>query len=228
MVKKSLIFAFIFLFSVAAIQASSLTRLDSLRVFAMWQAGRSASGDNQITTAKANMYINVGIYKITSNFPATVKRRTISMSKHVDTYLIDTLFDSLLYCIHKDGITGVRKPLRKIPNDFDWEWIVNEKTLPQDTIKTTNSPQYVMVSGDSLTVIPAPTVNDYLEVSYAAIGRKLTSDTMTTDVRPKYRELIGIYAAYLMCLDLELFNRADILKAEYDAAYNRELRIVKL
>ena len=88
-------------------QAACLDRRDSLRVVSFRQAGLDVSGNARIDEAAANLYLNMAIQRVSSDFPAVIKHRSFSASEYVSIYLIDTLFDSLLSCIYRDSAVGV-------------------------------------------------------------------------------------------------------------------------
>ena len=207
--------------------SATLDRRDTLRVVSFRQAGLDVSGNKRIDETAANLYLNMAIMRVSADFSKAVeKHRIISLSDGVPIYLIDTLFDSLLFCVYKNN-KGVRKSLRKVSSDLDWEIIMKGKIQEKDLDETTFPPEYVMVSGDSLIIYPAPKYDDTLEISYSVIGKKLTHDTLKTDIRPAYRDLIVLWTAYLMLIEQGKYEQAAFFRAEYDLRYARSQRIVQ-
>lgn len=223
---KHLLLIFLILLLLGTAQAACLDRRDSLRVVSFRQAGLDVSGNARIDEAAANLYVNMAIQRVSADFSAVVKHRSFQLTEYVSIYLTDTLFDSLLSCVFRDSVTGVRKTLRKVPYDFDWDVMTKAKIPPKDTTETTFLPEYVIIAGDSLKIYPAPKFNDYLEITYSVIGTKLLADDSTTDVSPAYRDLIVLWAAYLISFELGLYEQAARLTTEYDKRYARSQKSI--
>jgi len=90
--------------------------------------------------------------------------------------------------------------LKIVPADSVYEYVQQGKSLA----KTLDPINYAYASADSIHVSPVPNYVDTIKYGYYAIGRFLSGDTATTDVRPEYRYLIVRYAAYLIRKDLRM------------------------
>ena len=94
-------------------------------------------------------------------------------------------------------------------------------------METTFQPEFVMIAGDSLVISPTPKFGGYLEITYSVIGTKLIHDDSTTDVNPAYRDLIVIWTAYLISVELGNFGEAGFFRGEYEARLVRSQRTIQ-
>lgn len=186
------------------LSASTIARLDSLRLAALAKAGID-SITNQMSLVSANRAINTTIQWVSANFPAVEKAGSITCSKDVASYAIsDTTFDKLIWVRiwRKKPPTGTQNlaVLKVIPSDSVYEYVQQGKPLPE--IKEPLA--YAYAWAGSLYVSPAPIYGDTIKYGFTAIGRFLSGDTATTDIPPRYRELIVDHAAYLIRKELGL------------------------
>ena len=184
--------------------ASTLSRLDSLRVAALEKVGIEGA-TNQMPTVNANRAVNVAIQWVSANFPAVEKSSADTCSKGVVSYAIgDTTFSRLIWC----RIWRVQPPtgkqnlavLKIVPADSVYKYVEQGKTLPE----TEEPLAYAYAWAGSLYVSPAPVYEDILMYGYLSIGLSLLADDSTTNIHPRYRELIVDHAAYLIRVELEL------------------------
>ena len=90
--------------------------------------------------------------------------------------------------------------MKVIPADSVYEYVQEGKSDPE-----TNDPiAYAYAWAGSLYVSPAPVYEDILMYGYLAIGLSLLANDSTTNIHPRYRELIVEHAAYLIRVELEL------------------------
>lgn len=205
LLKNQVLFLLIFLVFAIPASASTLARLDSLRVAALEREGMETV-TNQMPLVRANSAVNVSIQWVSANFPAVEKAGSITCSDGVASYVIsDTTFRALTWCRiwRKHPPTGAQNlaVLKVVPvADSVYEYVQEGKSLPE-----TDAPlAYAYAWAGSLYVSPAPNYEDTLKYGYCAIGRFLSGDTATTDIHPKYRELIVERAAYLIREELGL------------------------
>jgi len=194
----------IFLFLASSIQSSTLARLDSLRLAALARAGVD-SITNQMSLISANRYVNVSIQSVSANYPAVEKAEADTCSKGVVSYAIgDTTFSRLIWCrIWRDQPPEGKQNLavlKIVPADSVYEYVEQGKPLSE----TEEPLAYAYAWAGSLYVSPAPVYEDILMYGYLAIGLSLLADDSTTDIHPRYRELIVDHAAYLIREELGL------------------------
>ena len=199
------LFILIVMFAGVTVSASTLARLDSLRLAALGKAGID-SITNQMSLISANRAVNVSIQWISANFPAVEKAGVDTCSDGVVSYAIsDTTFKKLtwvrIWRVHPPKGKDTLAVLKVVPADSVYEYVQEGKTAPNidDPIA------YAYAWADSLYISPAPDNDgDILMYGYEAIGRFLSGDTATTDIHPRYRELIVDHAAYLIREELGL------------------------
>lgn len=187
------------------LSASTLKRLDTLRLMALMEAGVD-SVTNQVSLVSANRAVNVAVQQVSADFSAVKKAGFVVSADGVAVYAIsDTTFkdDGLIWCRiwkkHPAQGTQNLTVLKVVPADSVYEYVEEGKSLPETDAPTV----YVYSSADSLYVAPVPNYVDTIKYGYYAIGRFLSGDTATTDILPKYRHLVVIYAAYLIKKDLK-------------------------
>jgi len=189
--------------------ASTLERLDSLRLAALARAGVD-SITNQMSLISANRAVNTAIQQVSSVFPAVEKSSADTCSKGVVSYAIgDTTFRTLIWCrIWRDQPPTDKQNLavlKIVPADSVYEYVEQGKTLAE----TEEPLAYAYAWAGSLYVSPAPVYEDILMYGYLAIGLSLLADDSTTNIHPRYRELIVEHAAYLIREDLGLEKARD-------------------
>jgi len=192
--------------------ASTLERLDSLRLAALAKAGID-SITNQMSLISANRTINIAIQQVSANFPAVEKAGADTCSDGVVSYAIsDTTFNKLVWVricrVHPPDGTQSLSVLKVIPADSVYEYVQEGKPLPE--IKDPIA--YAYAWADTLYVSPAPNNEDILMYGYLSIGLSLLADDSTTDIHPRYRELIVERAAYLIREELGLEKRRSELE----------------
>lgn len=186
------------------LSASTLARFDSLRAAALERVGMETV-TNQMPLVRANSAVNVSVQWVSANFPAVEKAGSITCSDGVASYVIsDTTFNKLTWCriwrVHPATGTQNLAVLKVVPADSVHEYVQEGQSLPE-----TDAPlAYAYAWAGSLYVSPAPNYEDTVKYGYEAIGRFLSGDTATTDIHPKYRELIVDHAAYLIREELGL------------------------
>jgi len=186
------------------LSASTLKRLDSLRVAALEKEGMETV-TNQMPLTNANRAVNVSVQWVSANFPAVEKAGTDTCSDGVVSYAIsDTTFRKLIWVriwrAHPPKGKDTLAVLKIVPADSVYEYGQEGKSLAG----TVDPLVYAYAWAGSLYVAPAPDYGDVLMYGYCAIGRFLSGDTATTDIHPKYRELIVEHAAYLIREELGL------------------------
>jgi len=192
------------MFAGVTASASTLARLDTLRIAALAKVGMDTA-TNQMPLVNANRAVNVSVQWTSANFPAVEKAGSITCSDGVASYAInDTTFRKLTWCRiwraqPPDGKQSLAV-LKVVPADSVYEYVEEGKPLAESEALIA----YAYAWAGSLYVSPAPTYKDTIKYGYCAIGRFLTGDTATTDIHPKYRELIVEHAAYLIRVELEL------------------------
>ena len=194
----------VLIFAGITASASTLERLDSLRLAALAKAGVD-SITNQMSKVSANRYVNVSIQWVSANFPAVEKSSADTCSAGVVSYAIgDTTFSRLIWCrIWRDQPPDGKQNLavlKIVPADSVYEYVEQGKPLPE----TKEPLAYAYAWAGSLYVSPAPVYEDILMYGYLSIGLLLLADDSTTNIHPRYRELIVEHAAYLIREDLEL------------------------
>lgn len=184
--------------------SSTLERRDSLRVMSLEKVGLEGH-TNQMPLVNANRAVNVAIQWVSSNFPAVEKAGTDTCSDGVASYAIgDTTFNKLVWVrisrVHPPDGTQELSVLKVIPADSVYEYVQEGKPLPgiKDPIA------YAYAWADTLYISPAPNNKDVLMYGYLSIGLSLLADDSTTEIHPRYRELIVERAAYLIRVELEL------------------------
>lgn len=212
----------------ALASASAIKRLDSLRVAAFRMAGLNESGNARIDDATANLYINMAIQRISADLPAVEKAASVVCSDKVASYNItDTAFSSLVWARIWKSQTAqgehILYPLLIIPSSVLYEAAQSGKRLPIPE----DEPDYAYAWAGSLHVQPLPHYEDTVKYGYLAVGLHLSSDSDTTDMSPTYRDLIYLWAAYLICVQLKKYEVATFLKTEYDARYMKSQRVVQ-
>ena len=194
----------IVMFAGVTVSSSTLARLDSLRVAALEREGMEGA-TNQMPLVNANRAVNVSIQWVSANFPAVEKSSADTCSKGVVSYAIgDTTFSRLIWV----RIWRAQPPegkqnlavLRIVPADSVYEYVEQGKTLPE----TEEPLAYAYAWAGSLHVSPAPVYEDILMYGYLSIGLSLLADDSTTNIHPRYRELIVERAAYLIRVELGL------------------------
>jgi hypothetical protein len=224
--KRFILFLLIVLLAVGA-QAQTLARRDSLRVASRLLAGRGSSSDSQVTEVIANQFLNMAIAKASDEFPMVIKYDTIACTPRIEMYALDSMFDTLIWCNRLSCSDSTLRPLRIVPHNEHWVAMKQAKAEPLESVDPNVLPNYVSASGEQLFVYPEPRSYDTLFLCYSAIGRKLTHDTMTTDIkRGRFREMVVTLTAHYICLDVEKFEKAALLKAAYETEYLRSLRRV--
>lgn len=188
----------------ATASASTLKRLDSLRLAALARAGID-SVTNQMSLISANRAVNTAIQWTSANFPAVKKAGVDTCSSGVVSYAIgDTTFSRLIWCLiwREQPPEGKQNlaVLKVVPADSVYEYVEEGKPLPE----TEEPLAYAYAWAGSLHVSPAPVYEDILMYGYLAIGLSLLADDSTTDIHPSYRELIVDHAAYLIREELGL------------------------
>jgi len=195
-----------------SLSASTLKRLDSLRVMALEKVGLEGH-TNQMPLVNANRAVNVAIQWVSANFPAVEKAGSITCSDGVASYVIsDTSFKKLTWCriwrVHPPDETQNLSVLKVIPADSVYEYVQQGQSFPE----TDDPIAYAYAWAGSLYVSPAPNNKDTLKYGYEAIGCFLSGDTETTDIHPRFRELIVERAAYLIREELGLEKRRSELE----------------
>ena len=186
------------------LSASTLARLDTIRTAALERVGMETV-TNQMPLVRANSAVNVSVQWVSANFPAVKKAGVDTCSDGVVSYAIsDTTFSKLIWvriwrADPPDGKDSLAV-LKVVPADSVYEYGQEGEPLPD----MTEALAYAYAWAGSLYVAPAPDQKDILMYGYEAIGRFLSGDTATTDIHPKYRELIVDHAAYLIREELEL------------------------
>jgi len=195
------------------ISASSHKRLDSLRMAVFRQCGLPNSGNLLITPAAANQYINIAIQRVSSDFPAVEKAAAIVCSDGVASYAMDTTFDRLRWCRIWKYEDSILYPIRVVDGDSLWEMTMRGKTAPEKIEQP--EPAYVYSWGKTIFVHPVPQYADTLHYGFYAIGRNLTSNADTTDVREAFRDLIIILASAYIARDLENYTASESFFNQY-------------
>jgi hypothetical protein len=206
------------------LSASTLKRLDSLYLMALMEAGVD-SITNQNSLVAAKRAVNAAVQQVSADFPAVRKSDSAICSDGVASYAItDTTFraGSLTWCRiwrqHPPDGTQNLAVLKVIPADSVYEYVQQGKALAEDLAPIA----YVYCWAGSLHVAPVPNYGDTLKYGYLAIGSFLSGAAGTTDILPKYRHLIVLYAAYLIKKDLN--QDYTLLLAEYEAALQKRTR----
>ena len=202
--KKIVVFILLFLPTLAS--ASTLARLDSLRLAAAMEAGVDSISD-QLFLVSANRAVNISVQEVSGRFPAVEKAAYVMSVDGRSSYAIsDTTFrkGGLIWCqiwnIYPAEGTDTLRFLKIVPSDSTYEYIQEGKSLAEDLAP----PVYVYTCAGSLYVSPTPNYVDTIKYGYYAIGRFLSGDTATTDISPEFRHLIVLYAAYLIRKDLRM------------------------
>ena len=212
------------MFVAATTSSSTLKRFDSLYLAALMEAGVD-SITNQVSLVSAKRAVNAAIQQVSADFPAVEKADSSICSDGVASYAItDTTFraGSLTWCrIYQqqppDGTQNLAV-LKVIPSDNVYEYVQEGKLLAKEEAPIA----YAYCWAGSLHVAPVPTYGDTLKYGYLAIGDFLSGAAGTTDILPKYRHLVVIYAAYLIKKDLD--QDYTLLLAEYEAALLKRTR----
>ena len=202
----------VLMFAVITASASTLDRRDSLRVAALEKVGMEGA-TNQMPLVNANRAVNVAIQWVSANFPAVEKAGVDTCSKGVVSYAIgDTTFSRLTWCrIWREQPPTDKQNLavlKIVPADSVYEYVEQGKPLSE----TEEPLAYAYAWAGSLYVSPAPVYEDILMYGYLAIGLSLIADDSTTDIHPRYRELIVDHAAYLLREELGLEKRRSELE----------------
>ena len=194
----------IVMFAGVTASAVTLERLDTLRAVALEKVGLTGA-TNQMPTVNANLAVNISIQWVSANFPAVEKTGADTCSAGVTSYAIsDASFSRLIWC----RIWRAQPPddeqnlavLRVIPADSVYEYVQEGKPLPE----TDDPLAYAYAWAGSLYVSPEPEYEDILMYGYCAIGEFLLADDSTTDIHPRYRELIVDHAASIIREELGL------------------------
>ena len=194
----------IVMFAGVTVFGGAIERLDTLRAVSLEKVGLTGA-TNQMPTVNANLAVNISIQWVSANFPAVEKTGGDTCSAGVTSYAIsDASFDRLIWCriwrIHPPKEKDSLAVLRVIPADSVYEYVQEGKTLPA----ISDPLAYAYAWAGSLYVSPAPEYEDILMYGYCAIGEFLLADDSTTDIHPRYRELIVDHAASIIREELGL------------------------
>lgn len=178
-------------------QAQTLGSLDSLYLGAFAQLNIPATGTATVTPAFAKGAVNRGIQAISTIYPAVEKLDTVVADATSKFFALNTDFVAINWVLKFSGDT-MTLPLEYTPVDslFDaYKGITGAKANYQNAAQ---NPRFAWSGKQKIFFYPKPVLADTFLVSYFAVGRKLTSDTMTTDIQPMYREQVLYYACALI------------------------------
>lgn len=224
---KKTVFIFGLCFLAASLSAETSPQLDSIRFAAYNQIGVPSGGTTRVTDAIANVIINHGIQKVTTDFPAVEKLDTITIKGDEEGGALASDFVAIDWCQLMIGDT-LRIPLEYKPEDS----LFLKRPTQDDSkgqVDDVTDPRYYYTKAGRLMAFPKVIASSDITsgdsalflIGYYAVGDPLSSGTDSTNIDEEYRDELLNWVCYRLEKLRYRWISADTYKADYDAEVKR-------
>ena len=157
-----------------------------------------------------NVFVNDAVLQTSVDADCIEAQKRITLTNNQYSKLVDTAISKFLWVIKAENRTMV--PLKHWPVAFLEEKVGDTTNLPA------GFPGAWWQNADSLNFFPPSVKTDTFLVGYSKKAKYLSSDTVTTDLPIKTREIALLYVCYLFKSRVGLLTDADWWYAKYAAA----------